>query len=83
MELPKTVVFVLGGPGSGKGTQCARLKEKFGFAHVSTGVLRSSSFPNGVMVAHSFSIHNYSRINARINVRQSGRTNRRHQLEST
>ena len=44
MELPKTVVFVLGGPGSGKGTQCARLKEKFGFAHVSTGAPRSYSF---------------------------------------
>lgn len=35
--MPKTVVFVLGGPGSGKGTQCARLKEKFGFEHVSAG----------------------------------------------
>ena len=26
-----TVVFVLGGPGSGKGTQCANIVEHFGF----------------------------------------------------
>jgi adenylate kinase len=36
--LPQTV-FVLGGPGSGKGTQCARLKEEFGYTHLSTGDL--------------------------------------------
>lgn len=34
-----TVVFVLGGPGSGKGTQCVRLAEKFGYKHLSTGDL--------------------------------------------
>lgn len=33
------VLYVLGGPGSGKGTQCAKLKEKFGFIHISTGDL--------------------------------------------
>ena len=27
------VVFVLGGPGSGKGTQCARLVRDYGFQH--------------------------------------------------
>ena len=33
------VVFVLGGPGSGKGTQCARIKEEFGYVHLSAGDL--------------------------------------------
>lgn len=30
-----TVIFVLGGPGAGKGTQCARLVESFDFCHLS------------------------------------------------
>lgn len=29
----------LGGPGSGKGTQCEKLVEKYGFTHLSTGEL--------------------------------------------
>ncbi|CAE8674951.1 unnamed protein product [Polarella glacialis] len=33
------VIFVLGGPGTGKGTQCARLREKFGYHHLSAGDL--------------------------------------------
>lgn len=33
------IVFVLGGPGSGKGTQCEMLAARFGFEHVSTGEL--------------------------------------------
>eukprot|EP01135_Chromosphaera_perkinsii_P000041 Nk52_evm20s16 gene=Nk52_evmTU20s16 len=33
------IVFVLGGPGSGKGTQCDRIKAKYGFAHFSAGDL--------------------------------------------
>jgi UMP-CMP kinase len=35
----KRIVFVLGGPGSGKGTQCAKLVEKFGYTHISAGDL--------------------------------------------
>jgi adenylate kinase family enzyme len=31
------VVFVLGGPGSGKGTQCAKIAAEHNLAHVSTG----------------------------------------------
>jgi len=31
--------FVLGGPASGKGTQCAKLVEEFGYTHISTGDL--------------------------------------------
>ena len=34
-----TVVYILGGPGSGKGTQSARLVEDFGFSHLSAGDL--------------------------------------------
>ena len=34
-----TVLFVLGGPGAGKGTQCARLVDRYGFAHLSAGDL--------------------------------------------
>ncbi|CAE6535891.1 unnamed protein product [Rhizoctonia solani] len=33
------VIYVLGGPGAGKGTQCARMVEDFGFAHLSAGDL--------------------------------------------
>lgn len=34
-----TVIFVLGGPGAGKGTQCARLVHDYGFTHLSAGDL--------------------------------------------
>ncbi|SPO00816.1 related to UMP-CMP kinase [Cephalotrichum gorgonifer] len=34
-----TVLFVLGGPGAGKGTQCARLVDRYNFAHLSAGDL--------------------------------------------
>jgi UMP-CMP kinase len=34
-----TVIFVLGGPGSGKGTQCERLVAHHGFRHLSAGDL--------------------------------------------
>ncbi|KAJ7561145.1 hypothetical protein O6H91_02G133800 [Diphasiastrum complanatum] len=33
------IVFVLGGPGSGKGTQCAKVAKAFGFEHLSAGDL--------------------------------------------
>lgn len=31
------VVFVLGGPGAGKGTQCIKIAEFFGYTHISAG----------------------------------------------
>ena len=34
-----TVIFVLGGPGAGKGTQCAKLVRDYGFTHLSAGDL--------------------------------------------
>ena len=36
------VIFVLGGPGSGKGTQCANLVRDYGFKHLSAGDLLRS-----------------------------------------
>jgi len=33
------IVFVLGGPGAGKGTQCANIVEKYGYVHLSAGDL--------------------------------------------
>lgn len=42
------VVFVLGGPGAGKGTQCARLVQDFGFCHLSAGdLLRAEQVREG------------------------------------
>lgn len=37
-EKPK-VVFVLGGPGAGKGTQCMNIVKHFGYVHLSAGDL--------------------------------------------
>ncbi|KAG4302786.1 hypothetical protein PCK1_000946 [Pneumocystis canis] len=34
-----TVLFILGGPGSGKGTQCIQLVKDYGFVHLSAGDL--------------------------------------------
>ncbi|XP_020226821.1 UMP-CMP kinase 3 isoform X1 [Cajanus cajan] len=49
-----TVVFVLGGPGSGKGTQCANIVQNFGYTHLSAGdLLRAeikSGSENGTMI---------------------------------
>ncbi|EOD36608.1 hypothetical protein EMIHUDRAFT_429140 [Emiliania huxleyi CCMP1516] len=48
------VVFVLGGPGAGKGTQCARIVEKHGYVHLSAGDLlraeRTSGSAQGQMI---------------------------------
>lgn len=38
MEKPR-VVFVLGPPGSGKGTQCAKIVDTFDYVHLSAGDL--------------------------------------------
>ena len=54
-ELPKPdrpakpqAVFVLGGPGSGKGTQCANIVNQFGWVHLSAGdLLRDERKKNG------------------------------------
>lgn len=36
-----------GGPGSGKGTQCAKIVEKFGFCHLSSGDLLRDEVASG------------------------------------
>ena len=36
---PKPVIGLLGAPGSGKGTQCDKLVEEFGYTHISVGDL--------------------------------------------
>ncbi|XP_052787880.1 adenylate kinase isoenzyme 5-like isoform X8 [Mya arenaria] len=41
------VVFVVGGPGSGKGTQCERIVSKYGFTHLSTGDLLRAEVASG------------------------------------
>lgn len=33
------VLYCVGGPGSGKGTQCAKIVENFGYTHLSAGEL--------------------------------------------
>lgn len=53
--MARRIVFVLGGPGSGKGTNCTRLVEEFGVVHLSAGdLLRAhmkSGTPEGEMIA--------------------------------
>ena len=51
-KLP-AVMFVLGGPGAGKGTQCAKLAEKYGMLHLSAGDLLRQRGIQGVLMASS------------------------------
>lgn len=44
---PVEVFFVSGGPGAGKGTQCANLVKDYGFKHLSTGDLLRDAIKNG------------------------------------
>ncbi|UPR02908.1 adenylate kinase [Chloropicon primus] len=41
------IIFVLGGPGSGKGTQCDLIIEKYGFSHYSAGDLLRAEVASG------------------------------------
>ncbi|OEL15792.1 UMP-CMP kinase 1 [Dichanthelium oligosanthes] len=45
-----TLVFVLGGPGSGKGTQCSKIVKHFGFTHLSAGDLLRKLVPSELIV---------------------------------
>ncbi|XP_022985501.1 UMP-CMP kinase-like isoform X2 [Cucurbita maxima] len=51
------ITFVLGGPGSGKGTQCMKIVENFGFTHLSAGdLLRreiASNSADGIMILNT------------------------------
>lgn len=44
-------MFVLGGPGSGKGTNCARIVENFGYVHLSAGDLLRAERESGSELA--------------------------------
>ena len=66
MTLPN-VVFVLGAPGAGKGTQCTKLSNKYGYAHLSAGDLLRAEVrddgPDGALIAVSFKLfHQYKEI---------------------
>lgn len=39
MKVKPLVIFILGGPGSGKGTQCSLIRDRFKFIHLSAGDL--------------------------------------------
>ena len=54
-----TIVFVLGGPGSGKGTQCANIVKEFGYVHLSAGDLLRAEVVRGS--EHGVMIDNYIR----------------------
>jgi len=41
------VIMVLGGPAAGKGTQCDKLVEEFGYTHISTGDLLRKAIADG------------------------------------
>ncbi|XP_054166434.1 adenylate kinase isoenzyme 1-like [Oppia nitens] len=45
--MSKPVIFVIGGPGSGKGTQCDKIVKKYGFTHLSTGDLIRAEIKSG------------------------------------
>ena len=42
-----SLVFVLGGPGSGKGTNCERIAKEYGYKHLSTGDLLRAEVKSG------------------------------------
>ncbi|XP_032904801.1 adenylate kinase isoenzyme 1 isoform X2 [Amblyraja radiata] len=41
------IIFVVGGPGSGKGTQCDQVVQKYGYTHLSTGDLLRAEVSSG------------------------------------
>ncbi|KAJ7543786.1 hypothetical protein O6H91_09G052600 [Diphasiastrum complanatum] len=49
----KTFIFVLGGPGSGKGTQCELIVRDFGYTHLSTGDLLRNEIKSGSEIGKS------------------------------
>eukprot|EP00879_Flechtneria_rotunda_P010196 GHRR01010659.1.p1 GENE.GHRR01010659.1~~GHRR01010659.1.p1 ORF type:complete len:366 (+),score=147.50 GHRR01010659.1:558-1655(+) len=51
-DLPadSSIIFVLGGPGSGKGTQCEKIVAKYGYKHLSAGDLLREEVKSGSVV---------------------------------
>lgn len=57
MEKPK-IVFVLGAPGSGKGTQCANIVNEYKYVHLSAGdLLRAERNRPGSELAQTIEEH--------------------------
>jgi len=53
-----TVIFVLGGPGAGKGTQCSRLVQDYDFVHLSAGdLLRAEQHREGSQYGEMIRTH--------------------------
>ncbi|XP_045470501.1 adenylate kinase isoenzyme 1 isoform X1 [Harmonia axyridis] len=46
-EIKVPIIWVLGGPGSGKGTQCEKIVAKYGFTHLSSGDLLRNEVKSG------------------------------------
>ncbi|XP_066261413.1 adenylate kinase isoenzyme 1 isoform X2 [Euwallacea similis] len=46
-EINVPIIWILGGPGSGKGTQCDRIVAKYGFTHLSSGDLLRNEVKSG------------------------------------
>jgi len=57
MSSTPQVVFVLGGPGSGKGTQCEKIVKEFGFIHLSAGDLLRSERLSGSELGEQIEIY--------------------------
>ena len=51
----QAVYFVMGGPGSGKGTQCAKLTERYGMVHLSAGDLLRAEVASGSKLGQEIS----------------------------
>merc|ERR1712241_1079941 len=43
----KKIIFIVGGPGSGKGTQCEKIVAKYGYCHLSSGDLLRAEVASG------------------------------------
>ncbi|KAJ3634064.1 hypothetical protein MTP99_010972 [Tenebrio molitor] len=46
-EIKVPIIWILGGPGSGKGTQCEKIVAKYGFTHLSSGDLLRNEVASG------------------------------------
>lgn len=57
LTTPPFVVFVAGGPGCGKGTQCAKLREEFNLIHLSTGDLMRAEVANSSFLGSEIEKH--------------------------
>ncbi|CAG0924343.1 unnamed protein product [Notodromas monacha] len=51
------IFFIVGGPGSGKGTQCQKLKEKYNLMHVSTGEILRNEVATGSDLGKTIDLH--------------------------